>query len=95
MLSIASFIYSKKGSMCASLPVFLTRDEDLAGLAPAQRMEEPHFFTRSKGRLMQKVMVADDYVRGWLGRAKSRSVHADWSDIYHCAGHGKGIKQGN
>lgn len=24
---------------------------------------------------MQKVMVADDYVRAWLARVKSRSVH--------------------
>lgn len=35
-------------------------------------------------------MVAGDYVRAWLARAKSRSVHADWRDFYHCTGHGKG-----
>lgn len=59
------------------LSVFLTRGEDLAGLSPAQQMEKPHLFTRSKGGLMQKVMVADDYVRALLVRTKSRSVHAD------------------
>lgn len=84
------FIYLKKGPVHAFPAVFLTRGEDLAGLSPAQQREKPHFFTRSKGRLMQKVIVADDYIRALLGRGKSRSVHADWSDFYHCTGHGKG-----
>lgn len=56
--------------MCISLS-FLTRDKNLAGLALAQQMEKPHFFPRSKSRLMQKVMVADDYARARLGRVKA------------------------
>lgn len=57
--------------MCASPSVFLTRDEDLAGLAPDQQMEKPHFFTRSKGRLMQNVMVAENCIRVGKGEQKA------------------------
>lgn len=49
----------------------------------------------AKTNLIQKVLAAEEHARGCLGKAKSivipgRSVCANQSDFYYCAGHGKG-----